>query len=237
MRHRNLSIVALALFCLACGPQQCSQGQAKKEQDATGGAVDVEHSMVAKCTASPDRPLAEICKEKGIKLPLKNAKMLVYKAERALVLYEGATKLKTYAVALGGNPEGPKTVSGDSRTPEGEYFLTRKDSAGFGPSFYIGYPNGEEAEAAYSADRITKEQRNEIVKAYRTKRRPPKGTPLGDDILLHGTKDRGDHCVTGYDWTDGCVAVENAHIDELLKSIAESSKPAITILPSRPADP
>lgn len=234
MRHHNLSIVAIVLFWLGCGPQQCSVGQARKEQGAAGRAISVKHSLVAACTASPDRPLAEICKEKGITLPPKDVKMVVYKAERALILYDGDVKLKTYAVALGQNPIGPKTVSGDSKTPEGKYKLTRRTSPSFGPSFYIWYPTVEQAEAAYTAGRISKDNRDRIVKAHRGELEFPDKTPLGDHILLHGTRDRGSHCVTGYDWTDGCVAVENTHIDELLESIAKASTPVMTILPSRP---
>ena len=44
--------------------------------------------------------------------------ILVEKAERRLSLYRDGQVIRTYAVALGGNPVGTKERQGDSRTPE-----------------------------------------------------------------------------------------------------------------------
>ena len=53
--------------------------------------------------------------------------IVVHKAERRLYLMQGGSVLRTYRVALGLNPVGQKERAGDSRTPEGRYYLTRRN--------------------------------------------------------------------------------------------------------------
>ena len=47
--------------------------------------------------------------------------VVVYKHDRKLVLLSSGMQVKSYRVALGANPIGPKTREGDHRTPEGSY--------------------------------------------------------------------------------------------------------------------
>ena len=215
------------LLCLTLVPVSSADEASSREPGKKKGA------LVAPCSAVPDKPLAEICAEKGITLPLRSARLIVYKAERALVLLEDDTVLKTYAIALGGAPEGPKEVEGDSRTPEGDYSLIRHRSPTFGPCFYISYPNTEDARKGLATGRISQTVKDKIERKTKAVSLPPRGTALGDHILLHGTKDRTTSCITSYDWTLGCIALENEHIDELLDSIAKSSNPRIRILPDK----
>ena len=49
--------------------------------------------------------------------------IVVEKAKRTLALSRQGTVLKTYRVALGGNPVGPKRQRGDQKTPEGKYII------------------------------------------------------------------------------------------------------------------
>ena len=43
----------------------------------------------------------------------------VWKQQRKMVAFSAGKPVKTYAIALGGNPEGHKEMEGDGRTPEG----------------------------------------------------------------------------------------------------------------------
>jgi murein L,D-transpeptidase YafK len=181
--------------------------------------------------ADPDVPLSQICKQKKIPFPLKSPHFVVDKTEKKIRLFDGDTLLKTYPVAFGPAPEGPKEKSGDGRTPEGEYYLIKHSSSGFGKCFYIAYPNKSDAERGLKNRLINRAQYNAIARAVGGKTYPPNNTALGGLILLHGTKDRSRSEVTATNWTLGCIAMENAHILELLDAIPDAARPAITILP------
>jgi hypothetical protein len=52
---------------------------------------------------------------------LKADRILVLKSARKLELLKDGVVLKTYPIALGANPVGPKRAGGDGKTPEGVY--------------------------------------------------------------------------------------------------------------------
>ena len=126
----------------------------------------------------------------------KVGKLVVYKAERKMEAWSGDTLLKTYAISLGGNPTGHKQVQGDSRTPEGLYYINdRNPNSGYHLNLGISYPN--------KADR----------------KRP--GNP-GGDIKIHGLKN-GQGWIGKFhrwaDWTDGCIAVTDDEVEELYQHV------------------
>jgi murein L,D-transpeptidase YafK len=55
--------------------------------------------------------------------PLHADRVVVLKKERTLQLLSHRKVIKSYTVALGGEPVGPKTQRGDHKTPEGVYTL------------------------------------------------------------------------------------------------------------------
>ena len=58
-------------------------------------------------------------------------KVLIEKKERRLKLISKGEVLKTYRIALGGDPNGPKERQGDNKTPEGTYVIdSRNKKAG-----------------------------------------------------------------------------------------------------------
>src|SRR5262245_16334087 len=68
--------------------------------------------------------------------------VIVHKGERRMVLMRGDSILRTYKIALGLNPIGHKERAGDFRTPEGRYFLTRRNPrSDFFLSIQVSYPN------------------------------------------------------------------------------------------------
>ena len=54
--------------------------------------------------------------------------VVVHKAEHKLYLYDGDRLLGEYKVALGLSPVGTKEREHDFRTPEGRYFLARRNT-------------------------------------------------------------------------------------------------------------
>jgi len=123
-------------------------------------------------------------------------KILIIKNERRLSLLSMGKVFKTYKIALGGNPNGPKERQGDNKTPEGTYFIdSRNKDSRYHISLHISYPN-------------------EIDK----KRARERGVSPGGDIMIHGIKN-GYSSVgelhTEYDWTKGCIAVTDEEIEEI----------------------
>ena len=55
-------------------------------------------------------------------------RVVIVKSTRTLTLLNHGQVLKTYQVALGGDPVGPKAKAGDKKTPEGEYVIDSKNS-------------------------------------------------------------------------------------------------------------
>lgn len=111
--------------------------------------------------------------------------------------------LKTYRFQLGFAPIGHKRVEGDGRTPEGQYWIDRRNpNSRFHLSLGISYPNQNDVEMARSL-----------------------GMPPGGDIFIHGTpRDyRGQD-----DWTWGCIAVSNREIEEIYSMVREGTPIFIT---------
>ena len=137
-------------------------------------------------------------------------RVLVRKKDHTLMLLKGGKPLKTYKVALGGNPAGQKTMQGDHKTPEGEYVLDRRNEhSQFYRSIHISYPNVEDRARAAKL-----------------------GASPGGDIMIHGLPNgegylRGLHRM--HDWTDGCIAVTDEEMDEIWRIVPDGTP--ITIEP------
>lgn len=117
----------------------------------------------------------------------------VYKARRRMELLRGDKVIASYRIVLGDAPVGHKRQQGDERTPEGDYRITyRNGKSRFHLSLRISYPN--------EADR---------------RRANARGVDPGGDIMIHGATP------VGYtrDWTDGCIAVTNAEIEDIWQRV------------------
>ncbi len=141
---------------------------------------------------------------------LRADKVLVDKSARQLSLLWRGRVVRSFAISLGEQPRGHKRQQGDQRTPEGLYRLDwRNGQSGFYKSIHISYPNAR--------DRAIAERR---------------GIDPGGDIVIHGipNRDRGlDELYRGRDWTDGCIAVTDAEMDQIWLAVADGTP--IEILP------
>jgi murein L,D-transpeptidase YafK len=99
-------------------------------------------------------------------------------------------------VALGGVPVGAKQKQGDHKTPEGDYIIDSRNShSQFHLSLHISYPNAGDRKHARRL-----------------------GVNPGGDIMIHGLPPA--YAYLGprhrqWDWTEGCVAVDNEEIEEI----------------------
>jgi len=127
-------------------------------------------------------------------------KVYVVKSKRQLHLMYKSQIVKSYAIGLGHQPTGHKQRQGDSRTPEGKYLIDYRNPASqFHLSLHINYPN--------KADR---------------KRAQAKGQSPGGEIFIHGLPNGMDDNESLYrhrDWTDGCIAVSNAAIEDIWRRV------------------
>lgn len=131
-------------------------------------------------------------------------RLVVDKSERTLTLIWQGAPIKTYRIALGGEPVGPKLERGDQRTPEGVYTVKKKlPDSGFHRALVLSYPNPEDRERAKAA-----------------------GVSPGSDIAIHGLKSGFDWLGSAhvlFDWTDGCIAVTNREMEELWRAVPQGT--------------
>jgi murein L,D-transpeptidase YafK len=123
-------------------------------------------------------------------------KVLIEKKARKLALVSKGQEIKTYKVALGGNPEGPKARDGDNKTPEGTYTIdSRNNNSLYHLSLHVSYPNDKDR-----------------------KRSKELGVSPGGDIMIHGIRNGFGwlgSIHTWIDWTKGCIAVTDSEIEEI----------------------
>ncbi len=127
-------------------------------------------------------------------------KVFVDKSARTLQLLSDDKVIKSYHIALGGNPIGHKQQQGDQRTPVGNYILDYKnEKSGYYRSIHVSYPN--------TADKARAKSR---------------GVSAGGDIMIHGQKNGfGAFGILNQqrDWTEGCMAVTNDEMDEIMAAV------------------
>jgi len=133
--------------------------------------------------------------------------VLVVKSERMLYLKSNGEILRRYPVALGPVPWGHKQQEGDERTPEGRYVLDYKnEESRFYKSIRVSYPN--------LRDRLRAEEL---------------GVSPGGNIMIHGQPEGAEEGAQLFNWTDGCIAVSNEHMDEIWQLVTVGTP--IEILP------
>lgn len=129
----------------------------------------------------------------------------VDKSKRRMYLLSNNEVVREFRIALGKAPKGHKTQEGDQKTPEGRYYLdfVMEDSE-FYRSIHISYPNQADLEYASALN-----------------------VSPGGDIKIHGLRNgeqRPANYVQSFDWTNGCIALSNPEMDELL-SLVETGTP------------
>lgn len=134
----------------------------------------------------------------------------VEKQKRQMSVYSDGKRLKTYSISLGGSPIGHKTQEGDSKTPEGEYFIDWiHPNSAYYKSIRLSYPNPDDKAQALG-----------------------RGVSPGGDNMIHGMPNGlgwKHPWLTKIDWTAGCIAVSNTAIQEIALAITVGAK--VTIRP------
>lgn len=135
----------------------------------------------------------------------------VEKANRRMVLLRDGTVIASYRIALGRNGDGGhKAREGDEKTPEGRYAIDWRNPRSMAHlSLHISYPNADDRKAADAG-----------------------GYSPGGNIMIHGLPNGWGWLGSlhrYWDWTDGCVAVTNAEMQDIWAKVPTGTP--IEILP------
>jgi len=129
----------------------------------------------------------------------------VDKSERKLWLINNDVLFREYPIALGDSPEGHKAIEGDEKTPEGNYIIDWRNAKSIAhKSLHISYPNANDKAVAKKL-----------------------GASPGGNIMIHGTLngyENWEDMLSKRDWTDGCIAVKNRHMNEIWQSVKNGTK-------------
>jgi len=129
--------------------------------------------------------------------------IVVVKSTHTMTLFAKGVPIHIYQVALGRAP-GRKLQQGDHRTPEGHYFIdSRNPHSGFHLALHVSYPNADDRARSAAAH-----------------------APTGGDVMIHGLPPQ--FAFLGYlhretDWTDGCIAVTDAEIEEIYRIVPNNT--------------
>jgi murein L,D-transpeptidase YafK len=137
--------------------------------------------------------------------PLPKAdRILVLKSERKLLLLRDGTVLRSYPIALGPHPLGPKHASGDGRTPEGVYVIDgRHSDSPYHIALHISYPNATDRAQSSAAH-----------------------SDPGSAIFIHGLPawyGPNDPDRFYKDWTKGCISVGNTAIEAISAAVDDGT--------------
>ena len=125
--------------------------------------------------------------------------VVVNKGSRKMMLLHHDKVLKDYNIRLGFAPIGHKEIEGDGKTPEGIYWIDRRNpNSKFHLSLGISYPN-----------------ENDRMRAEELGKKP------GGDIFIHGQKDPRKK--DKHDWTWGCIAVTNKQIEDIYAMVRDGT--------------
>lgn len=115
-------------------------------------------------------------------------------SRRLSLLDEAGGVVRSYSgVQLGDEPSGPKQFEGDERTPEGRYVIDYgNEASAYFLSLHISYPAA--ADRSFAAGQ---------------------GRSPGGDIFIHGQPNALPAGRMPGDWTDGCIALSNAEMEEV----------------------
>ncbi|HMO06799.1 MAG TPA: L,D-transpeptidase family protein [Paracoccaceae bacterium] len=123
--------------------------------------------------------------------------IVVDKGDRRMRFYHHGEVLRTFRIGLGFAPEGHKQFEGDGKTPEGLYYIDRRNpNSRFHLSIGISYPNEADRAFAKAADK-----------------------PPGGDIFIHGKGPR--HQRSRGDWTEGCIWVTDREMEDIYAMVRD----------------
>lgn len=137
--------------------------------------------------------------------------IIVDKSDYELQVYDEMGWYATYPVVFGSKSLDDKMIEGDRRTPEGTFRIVNKGShAKWHKIMMLDYPTRE------SWDKFNRRKAQGVIS---------KAAKIGGGIAIHGTWPNDNIVVDDYtNWTQGCVSLRNADIDEIFSFTPSGTK-------------
>jgi len=134
--------------------------------------------------------------------------VIVDKTTHKTHLVRAGNLLRSYDCDLGYNSSHNKLFAGDGATPEGKYEITKVKSRGskYYKALLLNYPNQTDRK------RFEENKKKGIISSHAS---------IGGLIEIHGEGGKN------RDWTEGCVALENGEMDDIMKYVTVGTKVTI----------
>ncbi len=146
-------------------------------------------------------------------LDISKEKIQIYisKKDKELHITADTLLLKSYPVVFGFNPIDDKRIEGDGCTPEGSFEVRdRYPHKKWSKFIWINYPTKD----SWRKHKLSKKQ-GDI----------PENASIGGEVGIHGVPDGQDLLIdAGRNWTLGCIALKNKHINEFYPYIEKGTK-------------
>ncbi len=192
-----------ARFLYKKGDYDAAEAKLKKVNSYALESMDIAHSIlsrymdkkqVEKWRKLVKETLAE-SRSKGIVV------IIVSKIDQNLMVYKKGKKIETYDIGLGRNGLKDKLYSGDGGTPEGRYYIIKKNAGSrFYKALLFDYPNKEDRM------RFDKAKKKGLI---------PARTGIGSLLEIHGGGSDG--------MTKGCISLEDKDMDRLFEIVKEGT--------------
>lgn len=143
--------------------------------------------------------------------------IVVKKSTHFLELWENGKKKQSYVITSS-EKKGDKEISGDMKTPEGEFYVCLKNpNSQYHLALGISYPEKEDAERGLKNGVIDQETYDKIIAALEAGETPDWSTALGGYVEIHGNRQ-------DTDMTRGCIGMRDTDLDILYDSVEVGDK-------------
>jgi lipoprotein-anchoring transpeptidase ErfK/SrfK len=217
MEHRALFLGLV--FLVGCSADRATSAEALPAitRDLGLTAIVAASAAPAKEAANdPSCPAGFTCDRDtfGREPPPVITEVFIQKRAHRLHLVAGERRIvRSYSIAIGSGGLGQKRVEGDRVTPVGTYSVTGRYPSRWHTYLSLSFPNDE--------DRARFE---ELAARGEVNRRLGPGSA----IAIHGHRaDQRDKAHKEWDWTLGCVALDNGEIDEIAAAAPVGTKVVI----------
>ena len=145
--------------------------------------------------------------------------LLVDTVNLKLMVMQGTMQVHRYdGIAIGRDGVARNKILGDQRTPIGSFRVAWISEDSRSHRFLgLDYPDRKRAWRAWENMKLEEGDWLAISRAHKNGKIPPQNTPLGGQIGIHGIGKGNPEIHEMYNWTNGCVALTNEQLDELMQ--------------------